>query len=277
MRRLLSLLLVLGLSAEFLPACTDAEASTDYISGAAARRSRGDSCAYETPTDHYWDFEPDDADDDYLGHANVDALEADSFTVVGRIRVEDLANDDGTVFSNITGAGDDNWALYFQDPNTCAALYAENNCEGFSTDATATATWVSGEDVLLAMTFDYSGNAGAGDSTLKIYIIEDGGTTVTTDATAVGPVLDCTAVLRIASIHAAEANMSLDGRMYWTAYYASVIAQGDLEDMFDEVSHPACDFTPVLYEDFHEAVAATNTTEVGAYEFDVFGSPVQGP
>jgi hypothetical protein len=272
MRRLLSLLLIVGLAAELLPACTDAEAG-DYLTGAGARRSRVGG--FEAPTDHYWDFEVD-GDDDYLKVANIDALEADDYTVVAVVHFEDITAKDNCIASQYSWATDQwSWALGGDD-NTAKGTTCSNNCANsdFNVDPVVLNNT---EALLVAMTFDYSGNPGDGDSTLTLWTRKAAGMESDIDATLVGPVIDCTGVFSIGTRDGAEANYSFDGKIYWVAYYASVLTEQNLEDLYDGTKHPATDFTPVLYWDASKAVAGTYTTEVGSYVLTVTGDPVQGP
>lgn len=273
MRRLLSLLLIVGLAVELLPACTDAEAG-DYLSGAAARRSRG--CEYEAPTDHYYDFEPDDADDDYMWMNNVAAMEASTYTLVAGVTYE--ANPGALEYLGgmRSGGADESYFLSIANGPELRGATSFNDCATMVTEDRTDAGWAVNTYAVLAMTFAYSGNPGVGDSTKKLYIIRAGSTLVDTRVTAVGPINDCTGKVYIGGIGGLPPN-SWDGRIYWWAYYDSEFTQSDLEDLFDGTKHPACDFTPVLYWDGSKVVAGTYTTEVGDYVLNVVGTPVQGP
>lgn len=286
MRRLLSLLLVVV--AGLLPACNDvafdiatvryalASASTDYTAGAAARRSRGGACEFESQTDHYWDFEPDDADDDYLWIANIDALEASTYTLVAGVTYE--ANPVGAEYVGgmRTGGADESYLLRISGGPDLEGSTARNDCGTMETGVRADAGWGVDTYAVLAMTFAYSGNAGVGDSTKKLYVVRAGSTLVTTSVTAMGPINDCTGKVGVGGIPDLALN-SWDGRIYWWAYYASELTQANLEDLFAGTLHPACDFTALFYWDGSKAVAVTYETEVGGYVLAVVGSPVQGP
>lgn len=272
MGRISLIFLVLCLIANFLPACNDAVAKSNYKLGASCRR-----CSFEDPMAHWYEFEPDDADDDYLGCANPDLLEATSFTVVGKVRREDKNDNNSAIMSLYTDGTDQSWMLYSIAVDTYAKA-ARNACNGVDQINTNALGVASGEDILVAMTFEYSGNAGVNDSTLKVYVRDPHGWSINTLATARGPVIDCTGLFRVASWELGVAAYSFDGRHYWDAYYASVMVQADLQDMYDGTSHPATDYDPLFYIDYSKAVAATYVPEVGeGIVLDVFGSPVQGP
>ena len=62
--------------------------------------------------------------------------------------------------------------------------------------------------------------------------------------------------------------------LYWIALYHTLLTQQDIEDLTSGKKHPVDDFTPVLYLDFHKAVGATYTPDVGTdYVYGVEGSP----
>jgi len=243
--------------------------------GADSVLGYGGGTSYEDPMDHYWDFEPDDADDDYLWQNNIDALEATTYTLVAVVTYEALITE--YIGGMRTGGVDESYFLYVVGGPEVRASTARNDCSTMSLDSRADGGWGAGTSALVALTFEYSGNAGVGDSTKKIYVIRAGSVLVDTDANSVGPINDCTGQVYIAAIGALTTN-AWDGKIYWWAYYDSALAQGDLEDLFDGTKHPAVDFTPIVYVDFSKAVDATYAPEVGAeHVFTVVGSPVQGP
>jgi len=278
MRRLLSLLLILCLAAEFLPACTDAEAS-DYLHGAAARRSRA-SAGYEAPTDHFYDFEA--GRPDWFTQANVDATEATTYTVFAIIDPESVIGTPyWTANKKPPGGAANTWYSYLTNNGGDVRMHgysATNSCTGSSNETEETGIAVPGPLMLVSLSFDYSGNPGVFDSTIEVCVITAArGIECNSSATFQGPVLDCAGTLQIGAEYSTGTN-PFDGKYYAWGYYAGKIVSADLEDIFDGTKHPATDFTPVMYVDFSKPVADTYAPEVGAeYVFTVHGDPVQGP
>jgi hypothetical protein len=125
---------------------------------------------------------------------------------------------------------------------------------------------VTNSDCLVAMTFD-------GVSDLNVYGI-DSVATVTGNNNTSGAINSSSTPVHIGDFPPGTAS-AMDGIIYWAAFYNSELSQTELEGLFSQAYHPQ-GFSPMMYIDFHQAVAATYTTEGGEYVLDVSGSPLHG-
>lgn len=114
-----------------------------------------------------------------------------------------------------------------------------------------------------------------GTSTLK-WRIDD---TEITDSAAVGPVFSSTTPpVMIANILSSHPTFCLKGKMYWVAYWNRTLEDWEVEGLRRGTVHPEAT-DPDYYEDFHDAVAGTNPSEipggVSAIDFTVYGTPTR--
>lgn len=243
-----------------------------YLVGAGARRSRGVS--FEDPLDHYWSFIEND--DEYLTCANIDAMEANNFTVVAAMAYDADQNMD--VVSMYDVNDQKTWSLCYRSSSFARGYTGRNSCSDFSsTQGDPDVGWAQGAVALIALSFEYSGNPGAEDSDRGAYVVRGGAVTKEDHVLTVpGPIPDCTGPFSIGRTSGVEI-LSMDGDIYWVAYYPSVLTGANLIDLEDGTLHPGENFNPVMYIDFSKPVAATYTTEVGGYVLNVVGTPTQGP
>jgi hypothetical protein len=249
------------------------------MSGASARRVRGEAGYAADPYADWCDLEPDDATPDYWklsGGSNT--LEADDYTVWAIVRPEDFGSNVYPV-ALYSSTSNRSWEISVTSIKILSCRSTANACSSSTVVQKQDSGWNSSVDALVALTFDYSGNPGSSDSTMRVWVIRSGATSGDVNASVVGPVIDCTADFTVGTRVGLEASASYDGRIYAVGYNNAVLSQTNLEDIFNGTDHPVDDYPSLqYYVDFSDSdgFSGTYTPEVGEGDLTAFGNPVQG-
>lgn len=237
----------------------------------SAVRHPGGGGGYNGAWDDYWTFS---GSGQYLSvsyDSKFSPLNGDFCVVIGYMNVDTAASYYGLFAQGNTGDSTAEYRSYNRQGTTSGYAGGATGSTSWSDTTTSNAYYLN-EKAAMAFSMAYTGTPMQYNYTF-LYDFESSADRSNT----AGPSTIATpnsGTFWLGSISAGA--FPLDGRIYFLAVYRSTISQAQLAAVMAGTTHPT-DLSPIVYMDFHQAVAATYTSEIGSVVFSVTGTPVKGP